>query len=115
MISWRIASALRNRGHVVVAIKRDRPELESRRDATVLASAAAEKRAVVTNNIRDYHVAHERMRTQGQEHFGVIYTHDDTLPRNRSAFSLWVSSLEEFLQSHPGETALLNRVRHLLP
>ena len=115
MISWRIAAELRNRSHDVVAVKRDRPGLESRLDPTVLAAAALEQRAVVTNNIRDYHAAHERMRAHGEDHYGVIYTHDDTLPRNRAAFPLWVSALEAFLRAHPAEIALLNRVQHLLP
>ena len=114
MISWRIAAELRNRSHDVVAVKRDRPGLESRLDPTVLAAAALEQRAVVTNNIRDYHAAHERMRARGEDHYGVIYTHDDTLPRNRAAFPL-VSALEAFLRAHPAEIALLNRVQHLLP
>jgi len=115
MISWRIVAELRNRSHDVVAVKRDRPGLESRLDPTVLAAAALEQRAVVTNNIRDYHAAHERMRARGEDHYGVIYTHDDTLPRNRAAFPLWVSALEAFLRAHPAEIALLNRVQHLLP
>jgi hypothetical protein len=115
MISWRVAAELRGRGHDVVAVKRDRPGLESRLDPTVLASAASEQRAVVTNNVRDYHAAHERMRARGDDHYGVIYTYDDTLPRNKAAFPLWVSTLEAFLQAQPEDSALLNRVQHLLP
>lgn len=115
MISWRIAVELRSLGHDVVAVKRDRPELESGLDPTVLAAAAAEQRAVVTNNIRDYRVAHERMRARGEDHLGVVYTHDGTLPRSKAAFPLWVSTLEQLLRSHPGENALKNRVHHLLP
>ena len=114
MISWRIAAELRNRGHDVVAVKRDRPALESRLDPTVLAAAAAEQRAVVTNNVRDYRAAHERMRARREDHYGIIYTHDDTLPRHKAAFPLWVSTLEEFLEAHPAEKTLLNRAHHLL-
>lgn len=115
MISWRIAVELRNRGRDVVAVKRDRPALESRLDPTLLAAAAAEQRAVVTNNVRDYRAAHERMRARGDDHYGVVYTHDDTLPRNKAGFPLWVSTLEALLAAHPAENALLNRARHLLP
>ena len=115
MISWRVAVELRNRGHDVVAVKRDRPALVSRLDPTVLAAAAAEQRAVVTNNIRDYHAAHELMRARGKDHYGVIYTHDDTLPRNKAAFPLWISTLEALLESRPAENTLMNRVQHLLP
>lgn len=115
MVSWKIAAELRNRGHDVVAVKRDRPALESRADPTVLASAAAEQRAIVTNNVRDYRAAHERTRALGDDHYGVIYTHDDTLPRHKAAFPLWVATLEELLQAHPTQAALTNRLHHLLP
>jgi nucleoside-diphosphate-sugar epimerase len=113
MISWRIAAELRNRGHDVVAIKRDRRQLESHFDPLVLTAAVAEQRAVVTNNVRDYRQAHERMQARGEDHYGVIYTHDDTLPRNKAAFSLWVTTLAEFLGARPALDALVNREHHL--
>ncbi len=81
----------------------------------MLALAAAEQRAVLTNNVRDYRAAHERMRVCGDDHCGVIYTYDDTLPRNRAAFPIWVSTLQAFLEAHPAENTLLNREHHLLP
>lgn len=109
MISWRIAAELRGRGFDVVAVKRDRPELEQRQDPTVLQAAASERRAVVTNNVRDYQVAHERAQARGETHFGVIYTYDDTLPRSKAAIPLWVSTLQAFLEEHPAEYALVNR------
>lgn len=115
MNSWRIAAELRKRGYDVVAVKRDRLELESRIDPTVLEAATAEQRAVVTNNVRDYRVAHERMRARGEHHYGVIYTYDDTLPRNTAAFPLWISTLGEFLEAHLPEDALVDREHHLLP
>lgn len=113
MNSWRVAAELRQRGYDIVAVKRDRPELESRTDATILEAAAAEHRAVVTNNVRDYRVAHERMRARRADHYGIIYTYDDTLPRNKAALSLWVSTCQDFLDRHRAEDALLNREHHL--
>jgi predicted nuclease of predicted toxin-antitoxin system len=115
MISWRIAAELRGTGHDVVAVKRDRPQLESRFDPLVLTAAVAERRAVVTNNVRDYKQAHERMRARGDDHYGIIYTHDDTLPRHKAAFPLWVAALEEFLKARPAVDALLDREHHLHP
>jgi predicted nuclease of predicted toxin-antitoxin system len=115
MNSWRVAAELRRRSYDVVAVKHDRPELESRTDPTILEAAAAEQRAVVTNNIRDYRVAHARMRARGDDHYGVIYTYDDTLQRNKPAFSLWVSALQEFLDGRPAVDALLDREHHLRP
>ena len=113
MISWRIAEQLRSKGHDVVAVKRDRPELEQLVDPTVLAAAAAEHRAVVTSNVRDYRVVHERSLARGDTHYGIIYTYDVTLPRNRASNPLWVSTLEDFLKRHPAEDELVNRVASL--
>lgn len=113
MISWRIAVQLRSRGHDVVAVKRDRPQLERHIDPLVLAAAAAERRAVVTNNVRDYRLAHERTLARGDDHYGAIYTYDDTLARTKAAIPLWVTTLEQFLEAHPAEDALLNRTRVL--
>ena len=109
MISWRIAVELRKRDHDVVAVKRDRPELEQRPDGTVLGAGAAEQRAVVTNNVRDFRVAHERVIARSETHYGVIYTFDDSLPRNKDAIGLWVTTLERLLHTHPSDSALLNR------
>lgn len=109
MISWRIAAELRQRGHDVIAVKRDRSELEQQPDGTVLEAAAAEQRAVVTYNVRDFRVAHERTLARGDTHYGVIYTFDDSLPRNKAAISLWVMTLERFLRTHEADDALLNR------
>ncbi len=114
MISWRIAAELRVRGYDVVAVKRDRPELEQRLDLTVLEASAAELRAVVTNNIRDYRAGHERTLARGERHYGVVYTYDDTLPRTKTAIPLWVSTLTQFLEAHPDEDALVNRT-YVLP
>lgn len=114
MNSWRIAAELRSRGFDVVAVKRDRAELEQRQDPTVLQAAAAERRAVVTNNVRDYRVAHEQAQARGEKHYGLIYTYDDTLPRNKAAITLWVATLQQFLEAHPAEDALLNRTLVLL-
>ena len=109
MISWRIAVELRNRDHEVVAVKRDRLDLQQRPDGTVLGAAAAEQRAVVTNNVRDFRVAHGRVIARSETHYGVIYTFDDSLPRNKAAIGLWVTTLERFLHAHPSDGALLNR------
>ena len=109
MISWRIAAELRARGHDVVAVRRDRLELEGTPDPVLLELAATERRAVVTNDVRDYRVAHDRTLARGDTHYGVVYTYDDTLPRSRASLPLWVAMLDTFLATHPAEDALLNQ------
>ena len=72
-----------------------------------------EQRAVVTNNVRDFRVAHERVIARGEAHYGVIHTFDGSLPRNKAAISLWVRTLEQLLLAHRSDGALLNRTRVL--
>ena len=102
MISLRIAAELRGRGHDVEAIKRDRPELESTADRTI-----------VTNNVKDYLPIHHQVIAAGEEHAGMIFTYDDTMPRNKTSTPLWVRSLEALLTGHVKPGALKNRVHHL--
>ena len=109
MISWRVAAELRARGHDVDSVKRDRPALEQRPDRTILDSAAGEQRTVVTNNVRDYRQEHERTLARGDTHYGVIFTFDDTPPRNKASFPLWITTLESLLHTHASDDALVNR------
>lgn len=81
----------------------------------LLELAATERRAVVTNDVRDYRAAHDRTLARGDTHYGVVYTYDDTLPRSRASLPLWVATLDTFLATHPGEDALLNQTLVLEP
>jgi predicted nuclease of predicted toxin-antitoxin system len=113
MISFRVASRLRDLGHDVVAIKRDRPELEQRDDTELTRDMAAERRGIVTVNVRDFRVVHERMLARGEEHYGMVFTFGDTLPRRKDSISLWVRTLDAFLRAHTSDDALRNRT-HIL-
>jgi predicted nuclease of predicted toxin-antitoxin system len=113
MISFRVASELCSLGHDVVAIKRDRPELERRPDAELVRDMAAELRAVVTTNVRDFRIVHEQMLARSENHYGIIFTYDDTFPRNKASIALWVESLDAFLRAHASDDALRDLI-HLL-
>lgn len=113
MISPKIARALRDRGLDVQAVKQDRPELESVPDREIVRRMAAERRVVVTNDVLDYQPIHDRVLTAGGEHYGMLFTYDTTMPRNKASIALWVDALEAFLADHPDEGALRNRIHHL--
>ena len=113
MIFPAIARELRNDGHDVDAIKRDRPELQSLLDAEIVRRMAVEGRGIVTNDIADFAPLHERLVAAGEEHYGMVFTTDATLPRNKASVLLWVKTLAEVLDLHPAEDALRNRVLHL--
>lgn len=114
MISPRIARELRESGYDVQAIKKDRPDLTGRSDREVVQRMAVERRAIVTNDIADFQLIHDRMIAVGEEHAGMLFLFDATLPRNKAAIPRWVKTLAELLSEHSHEDSLRNRVRHLL-
>jgi predicted nuclease of predicted toxin-antitoxin system len=114
MISPKIARELRGRGDFdVQAIKGDRPDLEAVADREIIRRIAAEQRTLVTNDVLDFQLIHNQMLAAGEEHYGLIFTSDTTMPRNKASIPLWVKALTELLKANPADDALRNRVRHL--
>lgn len=114
MISPKIARELRSRGDFdVQAIKGDRPDLEAVADREIVRRIAAERRTLVTNDVLDFQLIHNQMLAAGEEHYGLIFTSDSTMPRNKASIPLWVKALTELLKANPADDALRNRVRHL--
>ncbi len=113
MISPRTARELREAGHDVQAIKRDRPELSGKSDHELVRCMATERRAIVTNDVGDFTMIHEQLLAAGQEHYGMVFTDDATMPRTKDAIPQWVQALTELLAAHPREDSLRNRVHHL--
>lgn len=95
---YAIAEELRRRGIDAVAIQHERPDLEGRDDDDVLRTAAAERRVVVTNNVRDYAPLVEDRALRGDAHFGVIFTDDATFPRTHAGIGLIVRALAAFVE-----------------
>lgn len=113
MISFRVAAELRAREHDVDAIKRHRPDLQGAADLDMVRVLAGERRAIVTNNVKDFMPIHQRLAGSGESHSGMLFTYDGSLPRNRASIALWVQVLEALLAAHPDETALVDQIRHL--
>ncbi len=98
-LSPRIAELLRDRGHDVQAVV-DRRDLAGRSDRVVLEVAAAEERAVITNNVKDFRpLAAERL-ARGDSHAGLILL-PSTRARTRSAVEMLANRIEEILREHP--------------
>lgn len=112
-ISPKIARELRGRDFDVQAIKGERPDLEAVADREIVRRVAPEQRTLVTNDVLDFHLIHNQMLAAGEEHYGLIFTSDSTMPRNKASIPLWVKTLEKALTEHPADDALKNRVRHL--
>jgi len=114
MISPKIARELRSKGDFdVQAIKGDRPDLEAVADREIVRRIATEQRTIVTNDVLDFQLIHNQMLAAGEEHYGLIFTSDSTMPRNKASIPLWVKALGGVLTEHPVDDALKNRVMHL--
>ena len=73
MLSPAIARELRGRGHDVLAIA-DHPGWVALSDTEAMTLARTERRAVVTNNLRDYRPLHaDAITPGGPGHFGMIF------------------------------------------
>jgi len=113
MISPKIARELRKKDFDVLAVKGDRPDLEAIADREIVRRMAAEKRALVSNDVLDFQLIHNQLQAAGEEHFGLVFTNDSTMPRNKASIALWVKALAQLLKANSGDDALRNRVRHL--
>ena len=71
-ISWRISKSLREYGYDVIS-SHD-AEMDQADDPTQFAFAVEQRRAVVTNNFRDFVALDEAYAAQGKPHYGIIFT-----------------------------------------
>jgi predicted nuclease of predicted toxin-antitoxin system len=100
-----IAERLREHGHDVIAVT-ERSGLRQLIDYELLRAAAAERRAVVTEDVRDFALAHRAHLERGETHFGIIFTSSRRFPRVKSARRQLVAALRRFLEEHPQDDEL---------
>ena len=106
MISAVVAEQLRRRGFDVVAIQD--PGLRHLRgidDCRLLEVAAAQQRAVVTDNVPDYLACHRARLERGLAHHGLLLFGNDTFPRHRHEVFVGavLAALTRTLEDHPGD------------
>lgn len=82
-------------------------------DAALLAAATAERRALVTENVRDFAIAHARQFGAAEPHFGIVFTSRARFPRDRERRGALVDVLERFLRERPAEGGLRGDVHWL--
>jgi hypothetical protein len=82
MFSDAIAQRLRTQGHDVVSVVANQA-LVALPDDQILACAAAEGRALVTANIKDFMPLDSQYRGAGRDHAGLIPVSTKTFPQNR--------------------------------
>jgi hypothetical protein len=79
-----IADALRERGHDVVSLHDPaHAHLRGRSDTAVLAAAAEEHRAVVTDDARHFLPLHRALIARGETRHGLVLFSNRSFPRHR--------------------------------
>jgi hypothetical protein len=106
-----IAVQLCERGHdVVAAYERGWHDLD---DEVLLDRCAAERRSLLTNNVRDLTAVAQHWLEEGRHHSGLVFTSDASLPRTRATVGTYVQRLDELLTANPAKDAFLDRVHWL--
>lgn len=107
-----IARRLRERDHDVIAVC-ERQDLISAEDETLLALSTAEKRALLTNNVRDFVPIATRWVGEGRSHHGLLLVSDRTLRRSRKTIGAYVGAIDRLLRKNPAEDDLRDQIRWL--
>ncbi len=110
--SPKIAEQLRGRGHDVASVA-ERSDLLASKDPALFAAAQLERRAILTNNVVDFMPLVHQAAAQGDDHHGLVFTNDSSLPRSTGTIGTFVKLLDGLLAAHPADDALRNQVRWL--
>lgn len=112
MLSPVVAEQLREKGHDVTALQGDSTGM-GLPDTAVLLRATAEKRALVTRNIKDFVPLDAQSRATDNPHRGLVLVSTRTFPEDRSAIPALIRSLDHLLATSAvelGEALFLPRV-----
>jgi hypothetical protein len=106
-ISPVVAEQLRDRGHdVVAAIEVGLAGID---DSRVLSRAIADRRAVVTNNIKDFRPLHVAYLTTGVAHYGIVLVPTARYELSRKRLGGLITALDELLAGMAAEDTLCDR------
>ena len=95
-----VAVRMRRGGHDAIAVK-ERADLTGLPDEDLLRAATADRRAVVTENIKDFAVLHRRIAAAGRSHSGMVFTHPRRFPRSApNHVPVLADALSAFLAEH---------------
>jgi len=100
MFSPAIAAELRELGHDVIAVA-DRPDLRSKSDEEVFAWASAERRWLLTENVKDFRPIMLRALQAGPPGCGLLFTSARAFPRSRKNPGSLIRALDAWLNAGP--------------
>jgi len=107
-----IAKLLGEDGYDMIAIA-ERPEWREVADADVLAMALAERRAVVTEDVRDFAILHRLVLEEGRTDYGIVLIPARRFPRRRGASRPLGTALRRLLVANPSEDSLTGQLMWL--
>jgi predicted nuclease of predicted toxin-antitoxin system len=100
MFSPAVAAGLRDLGDDVIAVA-DQPALRSKTDDEVFAWACAERRWVLTENVKDFRPILLRALQGGLPPCGLLFTSSRTFPRSRKNPGPLIRALHSWLSAEP--------------
>ena len=100
MFSPAIAAELRALGHDVIAVA-DRPDLRSKSDEEIFAWASADKRWLLTENVKDFRPIMLRALPAGAPGCGLLFTSCRAFPRSRKNSGSLIRTLNAWLTVEP--------------
>lgn len=112
MYPARLARALRERGEDAEGVD-ERAPLRGLADEELLAVAAGEGRALVSENVADFMRLYGEWGAAGRQHAGIVIALSSRFSRTPAGYEVLVDSLVELCAQHPGREALADAVHFL--
>lgn len=106
MFSPRVAAALRERGHKVIALV-ERPEMRTMSDEEVFAWAAARRCWLLTENVKDFQPIKMRALQANAATASLLYTSSRTFPRSRQHVGPLINALDAWLAKGPPDPPII--------
>jgi len=100
IFSRAIAAELRELGHDVIAIA-ERPDLRSKSDEEIFAWASAERRWLLTENVKDFRPIMLQSLQAGPPGCGLVFTSSRAFPRSRKNPGPLIRALHPRLNAGP--------------
>ena len=82
-------------------------------DESLLTLCAGEQRTLLTNNVGDFVTIARSWAVRGQQHAGLIFTSDTSLPRTHAAIGAYVKLLDAFLGDSAQKAGFTDRIHWL--
>ena len=106
-----IAIQLRAAGHDAVTVSE--LGIKGTDDESLLRFACSERRALLTNNARDFVPMTVQWAASGEEHYGLLLTSDASMPRGKAGIAHYVATLTALMATNSATDSLVGQVRWL--